>query len=134
MKKTTKTKKAPAPATKLTAPAPARKTSAAPKIRAAAATPAAPAVVTKPRGLRVTLVAKADVGFGNSLFVRGDGAGLGWTKGIPLENSGTDTWSIILSGVEKPFSFKFVRNDAEWCTGEDFKAAPGETVTVIPLF
>jgi hypothetical protein len=135
MKKTTKPLKTPAPATKLTAPAPAPKSTAAPKIRKSAAwSPAAPAIVTKPRGLRVTLVAKIDVGFGNSVFVRGDGAGLGWGKGTPLECTSGDTWTLVLQGVEKPFAFKFVRNDTDWSTGEDYTAAPGDTVTVTPVF
>jgi hypothetical protein len=135
MKKTTKTKKTPAPATKLTAPAPARKSTAAPKIMKPAATsPAKPAIVTKPRGLRVTLVAKIDVGFGNSVFVRGDGAGLGWGSGTPLDCIASDTWTLVLSGVEAPFAFKFVRNDTDWSTGEDYYAAPGDTVTVTPFF
>jgi hypothetical protein len=135
MKKTTKPKKTPAPATKLTAPVPARKSTAAPKIlKPAATSPAKPAIVTKPRGLRVTIVAKVDVGFGNSLFVRGDGAGLGWGQGTPLDCTSKDTWMLVLSGVEKPFAFKFVRNDTDWSTGEDYMAAPGDTVTVMPFF
>lgn len=130
MKKTTKTSKAPAPATKTPAPAPARQTDAAPKIKA----PAAPAVVAKPRGSRVTLIAKADVGFGNVLYVRGDGAGLSWEKGTQLDCTANDTWTLVLPVVEKPFAFKFVLNDTVWSTGEDYTAAPGDTVTVTPSF
>jgi len=134
MKKTTKTTKTPAPATKLTAPAPAAKSTATPKIKKPAASAGAPAIVTKPKGLRVTLVAKVDVGFGNSLYVRGDGAGLSWSSGKVLECSSGDTWTLVLLGVEKPFAFKFVRNDTDWSTGEDYMAAPGDTVTVTPVF
>ena len=135
MKKTTKTAKTPAPATKTTAPAPARKTAAAPKIKAPAASkPSAPAVVTRPKGSRVTLVAKIDVGYGNTLFVRGDGAGLSWEKGTALDCTANDTWTLVLPAVEKPFAFKIVLNDTLWSTGEDFSAAPGDTVTVTPSF
>lgn len=135
MKKTTKTAKTPAPATKLTAPAPARKPAAAPRIKKAAApSPATKPVVTKPKGARVTLVAKVDIGFGNALFVRGSGPGLSWDKGTPLECTSTDTWTIALPAVEQPFTFKFVLNDSAWSTGDDFSAAPGETVTVTPSF
>jgi hypothetical protein len=135
MKKTTKTAKTPAPATKNTAPAPARKTAAAPRIKpSAASTPSASAVVTKPKGSRVTLVAKVDVGFGNTLFVRGGGAGLSWEKGTALDCTGNDTWTLVLPAVEKPFAFKLVLNDTVWSTGEDYSAAPGGTVTVTPSF
>ncbi len=135
MKKITKPLKTPAPATKITAPAPARKTTAVPKIKKpAAVSPVEPVAVTKPKGLRVTLVAKIDVGFGNALFIRGAGAGLSWDKGTALQNSGTETWTLVLSGVEKPFAFKFLLNDTAWSSGEDYTAAPGETVTVTPVF
>src|SRR5208283_3751628 len=108
MKKNTKTVKTPAPATKLTAQAPARKSTVAPKIKKPAAPlPVAPAVVAKPKGIRVTITAKVDVGFGNSLFIRGDGAGLSWSKGTLLDCVSSDTWSIVLPSVDKPLAFKF---------------------------
>lgn len=91
-------------------------------------------VVTKPKGSRVTVVAKIDVGFGNALFIRGSAAGLSWDKGTALENSGSDTWTLALTGIDKSFSFKFLINDTAWSTGEDYTAAPGETVTVTPAF
>jgi hypothetical protein len=135
MKKNTKTSKTPAPATKLTAPAPARKYAAVPRIKKpAASSPVAPAIVTKPRGSRVTLIAKIDVGFGNALFVRGEGAGLSWDKGTALENTSSDTWTLVLPAVDKPLAFKFLLNDTSWSWGGDYTAAPGDTVTVTPTF
>ena len=32
----------------------------------------------------VTIEAKIDVGFGNALYMRGEGLGLSWTQGVPL--------------------------------------------------
>src|SRR5579872_5239985 len=32
----------------------------------------------------VTIEAKIDVGFGNTLYLRGEGPGLSWTQGVPL--------------------------------------------------
>ena len=61
MKKITKPLKTPAPATKPAAPAPARKSTVEPKIKAPAAPKAAaPAIVTKPKGARVTITAIVD--------------------------------------------------------------------------
>jgi len=135
MKKTTKTEKTPAPATKLTAPTPARKSTVAPKIKQSAATsPAAPAVMAKPKAAGVTITAKVDVGFGNALFVRGSGAGLSWAKGTPLVCVASDAWRIVLPRADSPFAFKFVLNDATWSTGKDYLAGPGDTVTVTPAF
>jgi hypothetical protein len=135
MKKITKSEKTPAPATKLTAHAPARKSTVAPKIKKPAApVPTAPAVVAKPKGSRVTITAKADVGFGNALYIRGDAAGLSWNKGTLLDCVANDTWSIALQGVGKPFAFKLVLNDETWCAGDDYHAAPGDAVAVTPAF
>jgi hypothetical protein len=135
MKKTEKTIKTPAPATKLTAPAPALKSTIAPKIKKSAATsPAMPAVVAKPRMAGVAITAKVNVGFGNALFIRGSGAGLSWSKGTPLTCIGPDAWSIVLAGAASPFAFKFVLNDEKWSTGKDYLAGPGDTVTVTPAF
>ncbi|HXQ79775.1 MAG TPA: hypothetical protein VN775_00590 [Opitutaceae bacterium] len=135
MKKTTKTEKTPAPATKLTAPTPARKSTVAPKIKKSAApSPAAPAVMAKPKAAGVTITAKIDVGFGNALFVRGSGAGLSWAKGTPLVCVSNDTWRIVLPGADSPFAFKFALNDAAWSAGKDYLAGPGDTVTVTPAF
>jgi hypothetical protein len=134
MKKITKTTKAPAPATKAAAPAPARKSSAIPRIKKSAAPSGAPSIVVKPKGARVTIIAKIDVGFGNALFIRGDGAGLSWERGKLLGCASGDTWTLVLSGVEEPFSFKFLVNDETWSADPNFEAAPGDTVTVTPVF
>jgi hypothetical protein len=135
MKKTTKTVKTPAPATKLTAPAPARKSTVAPRIKQSVATsPAAPAIMAKPKAAGVTITAKADVGFGNALFIRGSGAGLSWDKGTPLACVSSDTWRVVLPEADSPFAFKFLLNDSAWSTGNDYLAGPGDTVTVTPSF
>jgi hypothetical protein len=134
MKKTTKTEKTPAPATKLTAPAPARKSPVAPKIRKSAATSQdAPAILAKPKAAGVAIKAKIDVGFGNTLFIRGSGAGLSWNKGTALACVAPDAWSIVLA-AEGLVSFKFLLNDQKWSTGKDYVASPGDTVTVTPAF
>ena len=139
MKKITKSVKTPAPATKpiapAAAPAPARKSTVAPKIKLAAtpATPA-PAVVAKPKGARVTIVGTVDVGFGNSLFIRGDEPVLSWDKGIALGNIEGGKWEIVLTAVTAPFQFKFLVNDSGWSSGENFTASPGDTVTITPSF
>ncbi len=135
MKKNTKSEKTPAPATKLTAHAPARKSTVAPKIKKpAASSSVAPAVVARPKGLKVSITVKVDVGFGNALYIRGDGAGLSWNKGTLLDCVSNDTWSIVLPSVEKPLMFKLLLNDEAWSTGEDYNAAPGDAVTVTPSF
>jgi hypothetical protein len=135
MKKTSKTAKAPAPAPKPISPAPATKSTVAPKIKKPAApSPAAPAVVAKPKGARVTITAAIDVGFGNSLFVRGDEPALSWSKGLALGSVAPDKWEIVLTGIDKPFQFKFLLNNQAWSTGDNYAASPGDTLTLRPSF
>jgi hypothetical protein len=142
MKKITKPLKTPAPATKITAPAPAPKQAApapalkstvAPKIKTPAV-PAVAAVVAKPKHTRVTITANVDVGFGNTLFVRGDAPALSWTKGVALGCVADSKWEIVLSGPDKPFEFKFLVNDSVWSTGENYCASPADTLTLTPSF
>jgi hypothetical protein len=133
MKKITKTTKAPAPATKTTAPAPARKSSIAPKIKKSSAAPT-PAVVVKPKASKVTITAAIDIGFGNTLFLRGSGAGLSWEKGRALGWTTGGAWTLVLPAVDSPFAFKFLVNDETWSADPNYEAAPGDTVTVTPVF
>jgi hypothetical protein len=59
---------------------------------------------------------------------------LTWSKGTLLDCVSSDTWRIVLSGVEKPVTFKFLLNDQLWSSGGDYVASPGDTVTVTPAF
>jgi hypothetical protein len=131
MKKITKTAKTPTPATKPVAPAPARKSAVKSTV---APKPAAPAIVTKPKGARVTITANIDVGFGKSVYLRGDEPYLSWTKGLVLGSVASDKWEIVLTGIERPFQFKFLRNDETWSTGENYTASPGDTLAITPVF
>lgn len=130
MKKTTKTLKT-APATP--APLPVKKVAAKP----AAAKPAAkkPAVKAVPSSSATTkIVAQIDVGFGNTLYIRGEGPGLSWEKGIPLDCVADTQWSLSLSEASRPVVFKFLINDLTWSIGEDFVVQPGGSVELTPTF
>lgn len=83
-----------------------------------------------------TIVAQLDVGFGNQLFIRGEGPGLSWEKGVPLENLAADRWQIVLEGVGAPVTFKFLVNDdpTKWSLGEDYVVSPGSTLALVPAF
>lgn len=81
-----------------------------------------------------TLIAQVDVGFGNSLYVRGEGAGLSWDKGIAMENVSSDEWKLVINGGSAPVVFKFLINDERWSTGDDFVAVAGSTASLVPVF
>lgn len=81
-----------------------------------------------------TLIANVDVGFGNALYVRGEGAGLSWDQGMAMENLSPTQWKLSLEGASSPVAFKFLINDSNWCIGDDYVAVPGSTCSLVPLF
>jgi hypothetical protein len=87
----------------------------------------------RPHNKTVTIEAKIDVGFGNALYLRGEGPGLSWDTGIPLKcvDSSTWKWSGLANNTLK---FKLLLNDSVWSKGEDLTAAPGQKVEVAPAF
>ena len=81
----------------------------------------------------VTIKAKVDVGFGNALYLRGEGHGLSWNQGIPLTCVDSSTWQWSGEAADK-VKFKLLLNDAVWAKGEDLVATPGQKVEVAPSF
>jgi len=164
MKKTSKPAKSSAPAAKPAAPAPAaapvsaaaKPAPAAPAAKAApVSAPPAPVAAPAPAPAPVPVAAAApkpaaplpvkktaptvisaeiDVGFGRALFVRGEGAGLSWTKGLALKNSAADQWTLSFADVEHPLTFKFLIDDEVWSIGENYTAMPGKSLTFRPVF
>jgi hypothetical protein len=126
-KSTSKSTKSPAPAKKVTpAAAPAKvvtKSKAVPKVKAVATRPVA-----------TTITAQIDIGFGNQLYIRGEGPGLSWDRGL-LMNCVTDRqWQVVLGESARPIVFKFLVNDLSWSAGADYTAAPGASVVLVPSF
>jgi hypothetical protein len=132
---------APAPKAKKAAPAPkaapAVKTKAAAPVVAAAPAPvpAAPAVKpVAPKPVVTTISARIDIGFGNVLYIRGEGAGLSWDQGQLMANVEKDLWQVSLGESAQPVIFKFLVNDLTWNTGPDYTVASGASVTLVPEF
>jgi hypothetical protein len=149
-KTTSKTAKSPAPATKTAAAkttAKKKTASAAPAARVttqapvaivtpppapAATTPTIKVIETKP--VTTTITARIDVGFGNLLYLRGEGPGLSWEKGVPMNCLANDHWELALPESARGYSFKFLVNDLSWSTGADYIVAAGQSVTITPEF
>lgn len=80
-----------------------------------------------------TVEVKFNAGFGNSVFLRGNGGGLNWERGIPLVCVDGETWRW--SGtIQEPIVFKPLINDRVWATGSDLKIKPGQKLEVRPTF
>lgn len=156
MKKTAKTTaakgcaktKAAAGAKKVTASAPAaKKTGAAKPVAKTAAAPvkktasaavkpaAAPASAKKSSAKKVTrIVAHVDIGWGNMLYIRGEGAGLSWEQGVPMICNNGSEWHWIAETEDGPISFKFLVNDEKWALGENVTINAGDVHISDPAF
>lgn len=96
---------------------------------------AAPAnkVATK-KFATTSIIANVDVGFGNSLFIRGEGTGLSWETGTELKNLSPYEWSFSTTAAKDPITFKFLINDEAWADGDNLTVSPGGTSVSSPLF
>lgn len=120
MKKTTKATKALTPAKK--------------SAKTVVKTPPVPAAKVAPTVVVTTISANINVGFGNILYVRGEGPGLSWDKGVRMECVADDRWTLTLGEAAQPFVFKFLIQDETWSVGDDYTVAPGTSVTLTPAF
>lgn len=128
MKKTTK--KSPAssaasvkPVVKSTAPA--KKTTTVP-------TKKKPGVTSEPPATFIS--AKIDIGFGNHLYIRGEGPGLSWDHGLAMDCVGAGLWTSTVKNATVPVTFKVLVNDLSWSAGNDYVVEPGQSITVVPTF
>lgn len=138
------TKKAPAkkvaakkaPAKKVAAKkAPAKKVAAKKAPAKTVATKKAPAKKAPAKKVEQTsIIARVDVGFGNSLYVRGSGAGLSWSKGTLLDNVTPYEWALKSTKAKGEVTFKFLINDEIWAEGENLTVAAGGTSISSPIF
>ena len=151
------TKPAPAPASpKARAPKVPAKAPAKPKVKAPAPTPAAapvappaapapvraalapvapaPVPAAARRPVVTTITARINIGFGNALHLRGEGPGLSWDRGLPMECIAADLWRLNLGESARGFTFKVLVNDLTWNSGPDYTVASGGVVNITPTF
>lgn len=119
-----------APAKKAAKKAPVTK---APVKKTAAKKAPAKKVVTK-KADKTSIIANVDVGFGNRLFIRGEGAGLSWDEGTALENISPYEWSYSTTSAKGNVTFKFLINDEIWGDGDDLTVPAGGTSVSSPSF
>jgi hypothetical protein len=100
------------------------------------AKPVQPVPVKKPaaQNTRTKIAANIDVGFGNALYIRGEGPGLSWDKGLVMDCAADAEWAVTISDAVAPVVFKFLVNDITWCVGTDYSVEPGASITLEPTF
>lgn len=62
------------------------------------------------------LLVTAYIGIGNRLFIRGEGPGLTWEKGVPLQFVSIGKWRWETSDANSPIQFKLYKNDDIECS------------------
>jgi hypothetical protein len=133
IKKSAKTAKTPTPASKTASTAKVASTATVPAATLAAKrSPTVSAV--KPKPDVTTITARINTGFGNALYVRGDGPGLSWDNGVPMTCISSDEWQLTLPESSRAINFKVLINDTTWSNGTDFTVAAGDRVTITPAF
>ncbi len=81
-----------------------------------------------------SVLVRADVGFGNALFVRGQGQGLSWDKGVSLTCLEPGTWAWSVGPIQDQVTFKLLLNDEVWAVGDNLTINAGDRIEVCPRF
>ncbi len=89
---------------------------------------------TAKKALNTNIVAYADVGFGNTLYIRGEGAGLSWEKGVAMKNTSAAEWAFATTKATGTITFKFLINDQIWAEGDDLTIKAGSKSISSPVF
>jgi hypothetical protein len=80
------------------------------------------------------LLVTAYIGIGNKLFIRGDGPGLSWDKGVPMQFVSIGKWGWASHDVTAPVACKLYKNDEAAALSGEISLAPGKHVEVTALF
>lgn len=99
--------------------------------------PGAPVSAYSPPARTLTTIrVHYNVGYGNTLSLRGDTNPFSWTQGIAARNTATDVWEFQLERIPvgQSFQFKPLINDTTWSAGNNYTGTGGQTVDIYPTF
>jgi hypothetical protein len=80
------------------------------------------------------LLVTAYIGIGNKLFIRGDGPGLSWDKGVPMQFVSIGKWGWASNDVTAPIACKLYKNDETAALSGEVLVEPGKHVELTALF
>ncbi|MGH8016957.1 MAG: hypothetical protein ACREIA_01495 [Opitutaceae bacterium] len=81
-----------------------------------------------------SVVATAYIGIGNKLFVRGEGPGLTWERGVPMQFLAIGKWGWTTTDAGGPVICRIFRNDETPMLDADVIISPGEKAEITPRF
>lgn len=80
------------------------------------------------------LLATAYIGIGNKLFIRGDGPGLSWDSGVPMQFVSIGKWGWSTHEATGPVTIRLYKNDETPALSGDIVLEPGRHTEVTALF
>ncbi len=80
------------------------------------------------------LLVTAYIGIGNKLYIRGDGPGLSWDKGLPMKFVSIGKWGWATDEATSPVACKLYKNDETAAVSGEVFLEPGQHVEVTALF
>lgn len=80
------------------------------------------------------VVINHNAGMNHNLFIRGNGAGLNWKKGIQLRNNGPDEWVWETDAPFAECEFKVLIDDKQYEQGENHHIHSGGWLRFSPRF
>lgn len=86
------------------------------------------------RKKRRHIVARVNVGWGHTVYLRGDGGNLSWEVGTPLICLTNDQWVWSYAEDNAPREIKFLRNDTDWALGDNHIVTVEKLLVFTPLF
>lgn len=77
-----------------------------------------------------------DVGWGNTIAIRGDTYPLSWDAGRGARNVAPDVWEWEMERIPagQTFEFKPLINDQTWSSGSNYVGTGGQTIDIYPTF
>ncbi|MBE2212514.1 MAG: hypothetical protein IAE82_01480 [Opitutaceae bacterium] len=81
-----------------------------------------------------SLVATAYIGIGNKLYLRGDGPGLSWERGVPMQFLAIGKWGWTTTDAAVPVTCRVYRNDDTPMLEENIVIDPGTKSEITPKF
>lgn len=138
MKKTTKktaVKTAKPKTEKAAKAAPAKKTTSVKKTAVKPVEAEKEAAIKAAAKKTTRVVACINVGWGHSLYIRGEGAGLSWEQGVPMicSKDGKE-WHWVAETDHSPITFKVLVDDKTWAVGENVVINAGDIHLSEPKF
>lgn len=95
---------------------------------------AAPAESSTSSDGATRLLATAYIGIGNKLFIRGDGPGLSWDRGVPMQFVSIGKWGWFTHEAAGPIRCKLYKNDETAALTGEIVLEAGRHTEVTALF